>query len=296
MRAVLPRDLVERVLARLGVPRWPQTTPAQLAALYAAWCENVPFDNVRKLLHVAGGSAGGLPGDDAREFFESWLAFGTGGTCWAGNGALQALLAALGFQATRGVGTMLVAPDVPPNHGTVLVTCEGARYLVDASMLHGVPLRLDARLPTQVEHPAWGVSCEHRERRWHVRWRPLHMPNDLECSVYRLDTLDATPEAFSELHERTRAWSPFNYELYLRRNRGQAVIGIARGKRVEFDAAGRFHARALDARERLRYLVEELGIAEALAARLPADRPTPPPPGSRTARRGAAEARAAFPA
>jgi N-hydroxyarylamine O-acetyltransferase len=293
MRA-LSRGLVERVLARLGLPRWPEPTPPQLALLYAAWCERVPFDNVRKLIHVVGGGAGPLPGDDARDFFEAWLAFGTGGTCFAGNGALQALLAALGFQATRGVGTILVAPDVPPNHGSVLVACEGVRYLVDASLLHGAPLRLDERFPTRVAHPAWGVRCAWREGRWHLRWRPLHLPNDLECSVYRLEDLDASARAFTELHERTRAWSPFNYELYVRRNRGQAVIGAARGQRVESDAAGRFVQRPLERGERVRFLIEEFGIAEEIACRLPPDRPTPPPPGSRKAqRRAAEEARAA---
>jgi N-hydroxyarylamine O-acetyltransferase len=90
---------------------------------------------------------------------------------------------------------MLVAPGAMPNHGTVLVACEGGRYLVDASMLHGAPLRLDDGLPTEVEHPAWGVRSFRRHGHWHVRWRPLHMPNDLECSVYRLEQLDAPARA-----------------------------------------------------------------------------------------------------
>jgi N-hydroxyarylamine O-acetyltransferase len=111
------------------------------------------------------------------------------------------------------------------------------------------------------------------------------MPTDLECSLYRLETFDAPHALFSELHERTRVWSPFNYELYVRRNAGDAVIGIARGKRVGFDASGRFHRQPLDARHRIRCLVEEFGVAEELARRLPADRPTPPPPGSRKAHR-----------
>jgi hypothetical protein len=68
-------------------------------------------------------------------------------------------------------------------------------------------------------------------------------------------------------------------------NRGPAVIGLARGKRVEFDAVGRFHREPLDARDRIRCLVDEFGIGEEIACRVPRDRPTPPPPGSRKAAR-----------
>ena len=58
---------------------------------------------------------------------------------------------------------MLVAPHIPPNHGTVLVACDEMRYVVDASMLHGEPLRLDPDTPTGVTHPAWGAMQ-------HTRW------------------------------------------------------------------------------------------------------------------------------
>jgi N-hydroxyarylamine O-acetyltransferase len=281
--------LLERVLARLGLAQRPEPTPQALAVLYAAWCRRVPFDNLRKLIHIAGGEGGPLPGDRAEDFFEAWLAFGTGGTCWAASNALQALLAELGFRASRALGTLLVAPNVPPNHGTVVVSFDDARYLVDPSMLHGSPLRLEREAPAQVDHAAWGVRCEVRAGRWHVRWRPMHMPNDLECSVFRLDEPCAPRHAFAELHERTRRWSPFNYELYVRLNRGARVIGAARGRLVEIDAAGRLAHRAASIEEKVRFLVEELRISEALVRRLPADRPTPPPPGSRKARRLAME-------
>ena len=139
----LSLNLLERVLTRLGLSNRPAPTLDGLRTLYAAWCRNVPFDNVRKLIHVHHHDSGPLPGDDATDFFEAWLAYGTGGTCWAGNGALYTLLLSLGFHASRGIGTMLVAPHIPPNHGTVLVTYDDTRYVVDASILHSEPLRLD---------------------------------------------------------------------------------------------------------------------------------------------------------
>jgi hypothetical protein len=84
----LSMDSRERVLMKLGLSEYPTPTLDGLRALYAAWCRKVPFDNVRKLIHIHHHDPAPLPGDDATDFFEAWLTYGTGGTCWAGNGAL----------------------------------------------------------------------------------------------------------------------------------------------------------------------------------------------------------------
>ena len=118
----LPPQLLERVLGGLGFAEVPEPIFENLRAIYAAWCQRVPFDNVRKLIHVRAGNSGPLPGSTAEDFLEAWLKHGTGGTCWAGAGTFHALLASLGFDVARGVGTMLVAPDLPPNHGSVRVS------------------------------------------------------------------------------------------------------------------------------------------------------------------------------
>jgi N-hydroxyarylamine O-acetyltransferase len=217
------------VLCGLGLTRRLDPTPEALRTLYAAWCQCVPFDNVRKLIEMRADGESPMPGSNAADFFESWLKFGTGGTCWAVAGACRALLSSLGFDALRGVGTMLVVPDLPPNHGTVLVTFDGARYLVDCSILHGEPLRLEEDADTSVAHPAWGVHCIHRGGRWHVAWRPLHKVEGLEC---RLERFGAEQEEFTNFYEQTRLWSPFNYELSVRINRGDSVVGAAFGNAV----------------------------------------------------------------
>lgn len=274
-------DLLERVLMRLGLSDRPAPTLDGLQTLYAAWCRTVPFDNVCKLIHIHHHDPAPLPGDDPTDFFEAWLAYGTGGTCWAGNGALYALLVSLGFSACRGMGTMLVAPDLPPNHGTVLVVCDGTRYVVDASILHGEPLRLNMTTPTGVSHPAWGVQCRLRQGHWHIHWRPVHMPNGLDC---RLDHLEVTRETFRQRHEQTRPWSPFNYALYARLICGDAVLGTASGQRVELNGAGGVIHKRLAGDDRIRFLVDELGMQEAIVHQLPLDTPTPPPPWSQTGR------------
>jgi arylamine N-acetyltransferase len=284
----LSTDLLERVLAGLGLSNRPTPDLSGLQAVYAAWCRKVPFDNVRKLIHVHNHDPGPLPGDNPTDFFEAWLTYGTGGTCWSGNGALYALLVTLGFAASRGIGTMLVAPAIPPNHGTVLVTCEGIRYVVDASILHSAPLPLHEHAPTEIVHPAWGVQCAQRDGHWYIRWRPLHMPEGLDC---RLDVMTATREQFQALHEQTRPWSPFNYELSARLIRGDTIVGAAVGKRVELDSTGGVIRTPCSDADRRRVLIEELGMHEEIVHRLPLDTPPPPPPWSRTAQNTPAAAR-----
>ncbi len=280
--APLSPSLLENVLARLGLPISPAPTLDGLRILYAAWCQRVPFDNVQKLIHVRSQNPGPLPGSTAENFFENWLQHGTGGTCWSGAGALHALLTSLGFPAQRGIGTMLIAPDVPPNHGTVRVRFEGNdEYLVDSSVLHHEPLRLSPAGMAQISHPAWGVRASRQQNLWHVHWRPLHMTDGFVC---RYENLDLPQEEFQDRYEKTRAWSPFNYQLTARLNRGDEVLGLAFGNSVRLRKDGHVTSHPPTVQERHQLLIEDLGLSEEIVSRLPADIPTPPPPGSRTAR------------
>jgi N-hydroxyarylamine O-acetyltransferase len=275
--------LTERVLARLGFASRPAADAAGLHDLYSRWCRAVPFDDLRKLIHLDRdarpldrGDARLLPGDDVTDYFESWLAWGCGGTCWAGNGALAMLLRTLGFDAVRGLATMLVAPDLPPNHGTVVVTLDGERLLVDASMLFGKPLLLDEEHETAIEHGAWGVRCARRDGHFVVAWKPIHAPQGLEC---RIDRLSATTAAdFRDFHEKTREWSPFNFSAYARLQKGDAMLGIAFGNKVRFGPDGCVESVPVDRKERDRFLVEEIGIHAELVEKVPDDRPLPSPP------------------
>jgi len=285
MEAPLAPALVDRVLERLGLSSRPAPEASGLRALYGAWCHRVPFDNLRKRIALSEGHPGVLPGDTPGDFFAGWLAEGAGGTCWAGAGALCALLSALGFRAQRGLATMLVAPDLPPNHGTVVVDVDATRWLLDASILHGEPLALEeASGPRSVSGGAWGAQVALSDGHWHVRWRPLHAPAGIDC---RIDEIGVGAERFSQMHEQTRSWSPFNYAVYARRNRADAVVGVAFGRRVELGADGSVATEDLDPTARDRLLIEEFGVSEALVRRLPVDAETPPPPGSRTAQRAA---------
>jgi len=262
-------DLVDAVLARLGVER-PEPDLAGLRRLYDGWCRSVPFDNTRKLIHIYEDLPGPLPGSNAEDFFDAWLAHGTGGTCWAGNGALHDLLEALGFVVARALATMLLRSDAPsPNHGTVIVSIEGARWIADASILSVEPIAIPERDTPPVEGPLprfeWlGDSPA-------VRWRMLRAPDGFLC---RIDRIGADEEAWNALHRRTTMWSPFNYMLTARLVQGTTSVGVEAGQRYVLDAG--FDAAPVEGSERARFLVEQIGIAEEVAARVPPDRPIPP--------------------
>jgi arylamine N-acetyltransferase len=276
----LQEELVERILARLGFNRRPTPTIDALRSLYRAWCERVPFDNIRKLIHVRAANPAPLPASTPEDFFEAWLKFGTGGTCWPGAGALHEFLVALGFDAVRGIGTMMAAPDLPPNHGTVLVNFDSQMLLVDSSILHGHPLILSKDSETSVSHPAWGVRAVWREGNWYIQWRPLMRLEGFDC---RLDSFRAAQTDFSDSYSRTRGWSPFNYELSVRINRGDKVIGVASGHSIALLPDGSVTRTPLTPDERRRLIIEDVGITEPLVMQLPDDVPTPPPPWSQTA-------------
>ncbi|WP_050028132.1 arylamine N-acetyltransferase [Verrucomicrobium sp. BvORR034] len=273
--------LLGRILDRLEIDHPASPTPEALRAVYGAWCQKVPFDNALKLTHVRAGDPGPLPGGAAGSFFDGWLRYGTGGTCWSSAGALQSLLQVLGFDAIRGVATMMAVPDLPPNHGTVIVTAAGTRFLVDSALLHVQPLQLKAEGAAQVEHGAWGCRSVWEKGRWHIHWRPVHQPEGLVC---RLESWGATGDDYRARYDGTRGWSPFNYSVYIRKNRGENVIGLAFGNRVTLHADGRVSEEPIrDSNHRNEMLVEEFGLAEEVVNDLPEDRPLPPPPGSRSA-------------
>jgi N-hydroxyarylamine O-acetyltransferase len=266
-------DSVVAVLERLGVDR-PAPSLVGLRAVYAAWCSAVSFDNVLKMIHVTEGRPGPLPGSTADGFFDLWLEHGAGGTCWAGNGALHDLLEALGFHVARAIATMLPSPDTRgPNHGSVIVTVEGGRFIVDASILSGEPIRIPGPGRAAAAGPL--PRFEWLEDHPAVIWRMLSAPDGFPC---RIDRIGANAREWDKLHQQTGNWSPFNHQLSARVLRGTRSVGLSLGQRYTFDQDGSLCASELDREGRVGFLVEELGITEELVRRVPDDGPIPPRP------------------
>src|SRR5262245_40786236 len=116
----LSASLKNRVLDRLGLEKPSRADLESLRQLYGAWCRHLPFDNVRKMIALAGNGKQALPGTEATDFFESWLSNGSGATCWPMANALCELLGSLGFATVRIAGYMRDMGVL--NHGSIKVT------------------------------------------------------------------------------------------------------------------------------------------------------------------------------
>jgi len=264
--------LVEQVLQKLGFSNRPESDLNGLSAVYGRWCRKIPFDNIQKRLFYTGPAEGPVPGYNSTDFFQKWLAYGTGGTCWANTHAMHDLLASLGFDVVRGAGTMLTSPDaVGPTHGTAIVSLDDRQYLVDGSMLTERPIPIEEGVIRGTGHPAERIRVEHREGCWHVWWHSAHRPDGVWC---RIEKIDVPRAEFDQYHERTRIFSRFNSSLYVRLNQPTTTKTIAFGEKVIIKSDGQLSRTTLSDELRTRSLVEEFGIAEELAAILPPDEPS----------------------
>ncbi len=235
----LPPDLVERVLARLGLRQRPTLDLAGLNALYAAFCGNVSFDNVQKRIWFAGPQTTPLPGGDPNEFFNNFLKYGTGGTCWPLNGGLYALVRAVGFDARRIVGSVIV--DGYPrgaNHGSVLVDLDGISYLVDAWMASFKVLPLEPGRPASTGQGIHDIRAVPTEKGFEIisymgfdREHPLPFRPEPEY-----DPVDHA--FFLARADRTKTIGFFNDVLFISRHFPDSIVTIGRKSKFHVAADG----------------------------------------------------------
>lgn len=255
----------EAVLERLGFAAAAALDADGLRRVYQAWCRSVPFDNVRKLIVLHGEPGAPLPGMDAEEFFAAWLRHGCGGTCWPTAGALDALLAAIGFDS-RLVAASMGDAGVP-THGTTIVTIESTEWLVDSSMLTDVPLALTHTEGTAIDHPVFGTQATPVDEGWLFAFALPFAEATMPCRTMSADGVD---HAFcAERYEVSRESSPFNQRVSTRRNNEAGVVSYGGGKRYRRSATG-VEETDLDGAELRAALVEELGMSEEIVDRLAA--------------------------
>jgi len=274
LEPVLAPQLVERVLAKLGLRRRPSLELAGLNTLYAAFCGNVPFDNIRKRIWFAAHQTTPLPGGDPSEFFDDWLRYGTGGTCWPINGAMYALVHALGFEARRIAGSVVVEGyPQGANHGSVLVTLDGVSYLVDAWMagFRVVPLIRGRRastdtgihninaVPTEGGFEIFCYAGWNREQRLPFRPEPEHDPVDHAFFLAR--------------YEHTKKVGFFNDALLICRHFPESVLTIGRKSKIRVAADGTVTKTQVDETLRKAALIEEFGLSQEIVEALPPDVP-----------------------
>ncbi|MFN7928668.1 MAG: arylamine N-acetyltransferase [Blastocatellia bacterium] len=256
---ILSPALRERVCEQLGLAQPLPVNLAGLQTVYRAWCSSVPFDNVRKMIALRTEPARPLPGGEAEDFFTHWLADGAGGTCWPTSNALFTLLHSLGFAARRVAGSMHDLGIV--NHGSVKVHVEGRNWLVDSSLLCGVPLPLEETIFAN-DDPVWAVEVEPTDGTYLIWFAPPNSPTYMRCRLL-VDPADAA--LYQTRYEVSRTQSPFNDRMHARRNHpGELRLLIGNTKYVK-TAAG-VTLQTLTRAEICQSLHEDIGLSETLIA------------------------------
>jgi N-hydroxyarylamine O-acetyltransferase len=248
---------IQQVLERLGLPGSPSLDLEGLTQVYTAWCQRVPFDNVRKMIQLRTRPEAPLPGGHSGEFFDHFLNGGTGGTCWSSANALCELLQSLGFDARRTTASMFDMNQ--DNHGTTKVVLRGAgERLLDTYMLSQEPIPL-AQTDFIGNDKLFGAEAEW-ESGSHLIWS--HPPNmgPLPCRLMA----DSVEHAYYlSKYERSRTVSPFNQRLCARRNHPEKQVMLVGNTRYVKTIDG-VEQRDLCEAELLRSLQEDIGMTAAV--------------------------------
>lgn len=257
-------DLRDLVLERLGFAGPPVVDRSGLTDLYTAWCRNVPFDNLRKLIALASGESGPFPGDDATDFFDHWLRHGTGGTCWPSSNALVALLDGCGFTVRRVAGSMMETGHL--SHGSAIATVDSTDFVVDSSMLSDTPLEVTTE-PSSVEHLVHPMAVEPVDGTFRFRFRMSFEPEGTSM-FWRLMLDPADVDTYATRYEASREMSPFNDGRVARRNDDDGVTMLAKDT-VVTRTSERFEVAPIEDADTLdHFLVEQFGVSDEVITRL----------------------------
>ena len=274
LEPTLAPPLVERVMTKLGLRQRPTLDLAGLNALYAGVSANVPFDNFQKRIWFVGPQTAPLPSGDPNEFFNNWLQHGTGGTCWPLNGAMYSLAQALGFDAHRIVGSVIVE-GYPrgANHGSVVVSLDGINYLVDAWMASFKVLPLIPGTPSSTGNGIHDV-------------RAVPIESGFEIITYpgfnREQTLPFRPEReydpvdhalFIARYDRTKTVGFFNDAIFICRHFPDSIITMGRKSQFHLAADGTLTKTEPTEAQRKKSLIEEFGLSEEIIQKLPPNVP-----------------------
>jgi N-hydroxyarylamine O-acetyltransferase len=270
----LSPNLLEGVLAKLGLAHRPSLDLEGLNALYAAYCNHVPaVDSIRKRIWLAGERRQPQPGAEPTDYFENWLTHGTGGTCWPTNGGVYALVHSLGFDARRIAGSVIMEQYPGTNHGSVVVTVDGVDYLIDGNFAFYEVLRLDRSRATSAGKGIHRVSAVPTAGGFDVLWYQGH--DRREPLTFRTEPEHDPVDYpfFLDRYELSFELSVFNHALFICRRFPDFITTLGRKNKITVAPDNTLSKTEVTEEERKRLLVEEFGISEELADALPPDEP-----------------------
>ena len=150
------------------------------------------------------------------------------------------------------------------NHGSLVVRLAGEELVVDSSIQCGAPIALRRGVETRHDDPVHPIRVEPVDASFRIHWGMAQSQATMPCRL--MD--DPVDEAFYlERYEISRGYSVFNNALYARRNFPDRLVSFVGNTRHEKTAAG-VTSRELAPAELERALVHELGLSEAIVARL----------------------------
>ena len=273
---VISSDLLTRVLSKLDLASELPLDLVGLNRLYAAFSSNVPNDNLQKRIWLAGSRTTPVTGGDPIEFLDNWLAHGTGGTCFPANGALYALLRAIGFDARRISGAVLMEGIEPDgNHGSVVVRLDGIDYLADAQLAAFAALPLVPGEPASTGDGIHDIRAVPVAKGFDVQWypgsnrqKPLIMRPDLERGPVDHGYFLAQ-YALSASRDRKR--SPFNEAVFIARHFSESILVVVGNNKIHVSSSNLVTKSKITVAERARILVEEMGISKDVVKAIPPD-------------------------
>ncbi len=252
--------LRDRVLARIGITTPIATDYDGLARVFKAWCDHIPFDNVRKLIALRTNDARPLPGTTGTDFFEAFLEHGSGGTCWSTSNAIYELLASMGFTVRRVAASMRDQGFV--THGTVKATIDGADWLVDTSILSNIPLPVTHQ-PFISDDTIFTAEIEPTDA-LHLVWYSI--PPNVGYTPCRMLDDNISHAYLSAAYEKSRGFGAFNQHIYARRNFPGLML-LMRGPVLYRRTSAGTSQQALERDDVVSLLRNEFGISDALVSR-----------------------------
>ena len=272
----LSADLLTRILLKLDLTDRPKLDLAGLNCVYAAFSGNVPNDNIQKRIWFADDQTRPVTGGDPIEFFENWLAHGTGGTCFPASGGLHALLRAIGFNTNRISGSVIMEGIEPDgNHGSVLVNLKGVDYLVDAQLGAFTVLPLVQGEPSSTGDHIHDIRAVPVLGGFDVQWYPGSNRQDPLVMRPNLEDGPVDHQFFLTHYDlsasKERKRSRFNDALFISRHFLDSILIVAGRKRTKIFANNTVTKTDISDAERTRSLIEEFGISVEAANAVPPD-------------------------
>jgi len=269
--------LMDQIREKIGLDDDVPLTLAGLTDIYETWCQKVPFCSTLKRVHIATNAEGAFPATHAEDFFDAYLAHGTGGTCFSTGEAFYQFLRKLGFDVRRVAGTMLDFPLPGPNHGSVVATIDGIDYMVDPFFGSEIPLPLHGAASEAIKSESRQVKflADTDDHAWIILWRFPFGTTWMRCGMED-EHLDVPHSFFDERYQASGGPnSAFNTGLYISIHDGPATHAIYKNFYHIRRPDQPLESRPIDLAERNALLKDVFKFSDEMIALLPPDEPEP---------------------